>query len=71
MALAGPNARVRGYLGHGGGPPFERGLLLAAVRHEGLAGPKGIVRRTVTVTATRTYLDCVFDQVSITSGRSL
>jgi hypothetical protein len=63
--------RVWGYLGCGDGPPFERGLLLAAVCYEGLAGPKGIVRRTVTVTTTRTHPNRIFDQKQATSGRPL
>ena len=63
--LVRPSAPSAGRLGGRGGPAFERRLLLAAVRHEGLAGPEGIVRRTVTVTASRTHPNRNFDQIPV------
>jgi hypothetical protein len=54
VAPVGPSARSARRRGSRGGPAVECGLLLAAVRHAGLAGTKAIVRRTVTVTASRT-----------------
>ncbi|GAA3502706.1 hypothetical protein GCM10019016_098150 [Streptomyces prasinosporus] len=47
------------------------GLLLAAVCHAGVAGAKGLVRRTVTVTASRTRPEGIFDRFPVISGRSL
>ncbi|MFG3134557.1 hypothetical protein ACGFZU_43665, partial [Streptomyces tendae] len=58
-------------LGSRGGPPFERGLLLAAVRHEGLEGAEGNVRPTVTVTASRTHLNPNSGQKLVNYGRPL
>jgi hypothetical protein len=54
VAPVGPSARSARRRGSRGGPAVECGLLLAAVRHAGLAGTKAFVRRTVTVTASRT-----------------
>ena len=48
-------SRVRGPVGGRPGPALERRLLLASLRGEGLEAPEGNVRRTVTVTASRTH----------------